>query len=64
MEVYTYTAVDKRMTGLSCMCSDTMHASCDIPDTNYTVLVIGAMMGLWLWHELRDEEEEEASAPA
>jgi hypothetical protein len=52
------------MTGLSCMCSDTMHASCDIPDTNYIVLVIGAVMGLWLWHELRDEEEEEASAPA
>ena len=42
-----------------------MHASCDIPDTNYTVLLMCALMGLWLWRELRgEEEEEESSAPA
>ena len=51
------------MAGLECVCTDQMRASCDIPDTDYSTLLICAMIGWYLWRELR-EEEEESVAPA
>ena len=52
------------MAGLECVCTDQMRASCDIPaDTNYTVLLMCAMIGFYLWRELC-EPDEESDAPA
>ena len=53
------------MAGLECVCTDQMRASCDIPDTNYTVLLMCAMIGWYLWRELvHEEEEQDSDAPA
>ena len=41
-----------------------MRASCDIPYTNYSTLFMCAMIGWWLWRELRGDEERDSDAPA
>ena len=53
------------MAGLECVCTEQMRASCDIPDTNYSILFVCAMIGWYLhvWRELR-EEEQDSDAPA
>ena len=51
------------MAGLECVCTEQMRASCDIPDTNYSILFVCAMIGWWLWRELR-EEVQNSDAPA
>ena len=52
------------MAGLECVCTEQMRASCDIPDTNYTTLLMCAMIGWYLWRELRGDEEQDSDAPA
>ena len=51
------------MAGLECVCTEQMRASCDIPDTTYSTLLMCAMIGWYLLRELRDGEEE-PDAPA
>ena len=52
------------MAGLECVCTDQMRASCDIPDTNYSTLLMCAMIGWYLWRELRGDEELDSDALA
>ena len=52
------------MVGLECVCTEQMRASCDISDTNYSTLLMCAMIGWYLWRELRGEEELDSDAPA
>ena len=53
------------MAGLECVCTEQMRASCDIPDTNYSTLLMCAMIGWYIWRDLREEEQEQDSdAPA
>ena len=51
------------MAGLECVCTEQMRASCDIPDTNYSTLLMCAMIGWYIWRDLR-EEEQDSDAPA
>ena len=55
------------MAGLECVCTEQMRASCDIPDTNYSTLLMCAMIAWYLWRELRGvrgDEEQDSDAPA
>ena len=51
------------MAGLECVCTEQKRATCDTPDTNYSTLLMCAMIAWYLWRELR-EPEENSDAPA
>ena len=42
-----------------CVCTDQMRASCDIPDTNYTVLLVCAIAALERAAEIHSGAEEQ-----
>ena len=46
------------MGGLECVCTEQMRASCNISNTNYTILLMCAKLEWWLWRELHEEEME------